>query len=105
MTLSGLSQPPSKWHLSTLLQDWRGQMSWGRVCAVVALIKAWIVQTQGGDVPHVALWLGVATGNYGLAKITEMIGMRVAAPSAPGSNATTSGCAEAASTSADGGQS
>jgi hypothetical protein len=50
--------------MNTLLKDFRGQVSWGR------------------------LWLGVAMGNYGASKITEMITARrtveVAASSAPG---------------------
>lgn len=59
--------------LSTLLQDFRGQMSWGRICAVVALVVAVIGQIKGADVEHLTLWLSVATGNYAASKITEMV--------------------------------
>jgi len=59
-------------NLSTLFQDFRGQMSWGRVCAAVALVVAVISQVKGADAEHVALWLSVATGNYGASKITEI---------------------------------
>ena len=59
--------------LSTLLQDFRGQMSWGRVCAAVSLAVAVHQQLHAADVAHVGLWLGAAFGNYTASKITEMV--------------------------------
>ena len=57
----------------SLFRDWRNQLSWGRVCSAVALVVAVASQAKGADVPHVALWLSVAVGNYGLSKVTETI--------------------------------
>lgn len=74
--------------MSSLFHDFRGQVSWGRVCALVALVVAVIGQFYGMDAEHLKLWLSVATGNYAASKITEMIcGNKVglAGPSAPGS--------------------
>jgi hypothetical protein len=56
----------------TLFHDWRDQLSWGRVCAAVALGMAVAREFQGAGIAHVSLWLGVAVGNYGLSKVTEM---------------------------------
>ena len=60
-------------NLSTLFQDFRGQMSWGRICAAVSLVVAVIAQVKGADVAHVTLWLSAATGNYGASKLTEIL--------------------------------
>ena len=59
--------------MRTLLLDFRGQLSWGRVCAMVALIMAVIGQFKGMGLGHLQTWLAVAVGNYGLSKGTEMI--------------------------------
>jgi hypothetical protein len=56
-----------------LFCDWRNQLSWGRVCAAVALTVAVISQFSGADVAHIALWLGAALGNYGASKVSEAI--------------------------------
>jgi hypothetical protein len=56
----------------TLFQDWRQQMSWGRMCAAVALAMAVLRECQGADVSHIQTWLGIATGNYAASKITEI---------------------------------
>lgn len=71
----------------SLLLDWRNQLSWGRFCALVALVMAVKVQLSGGSVAHVSLWLGTALGNYGLSKATEMVvapSVVVVATPAPG---------------------
>ena len=74
-------------------RDWRGQVSWGRICALVALVVAVILSCKPApDVRIVALWLAVATGNYSASKLTEITAilkgvgsaMRAAAPSASG---------------------
>ena len=52
-------------------QDFRGQLSWGRFCAAVALVMAVIGQFSGSDAEHLAIWLGVAVGNYTASKIAE----------------------------------
>lgn len=59
--------------MKTLLKDFRGQISWGRVCALCSLIVAVVAQFTGSDVAHVGLWLSAALGNYGASKVTEMI--------------------------------
>ena len=77
----------------SLLRDWRNQVSWGRVCAVVALAVAVWRESNGADLQHVALWLGVATGSYGLSKGTEAVALLknvgIAVPSAPGGGTST----------------
>lgn len=74
--------------MNTLFRDFRNQVSWGRVCAAVALVVAVVGQFKGIDVAHLQLWLGVALGNYGASKVTEMICARrtveVEASTAPG---------------------
>ena len=65
---------PHWWTGGTLLQDFRGQMSWGRVCSMVALGMA--VKLSLGTKPDVSLitvWLSAAFGNYTASKITEMV--------------------------------
>ena len=59
----------------SLLRDWRNQHSWGRVCAVVALAVTVWRESNGADLQHVALWLGVATGSYGLSKGREVVAL------------------------------
>jgi hypothetical protein len=39
----------------------------------VALVVAVVGQFKGTDTAHLAIWLGVATGNYGLSKVAEMV--------------------------------
>ena len=53
------------------LQDFRGQLSWGRFCSTVALMMAVVGQFSGADAEHLALWLAVAVGNYTASKIAE----------------------------------
>jgi hypothetical protein len=65
---------PHWWTGGTLLQDFRGQMSWGRLCSAVALgmsVKLSFAATA--NVPLIVVWLGVATGTYTASKITEMV--------------------------------
>jgi hypothetical protein len=69
--------------LRTILQDWRGQLSWGRVCAAVALVVAVWREFNGADLAHVGLWLGVALGNYGVSKLTEVRCSKSPNPGAP----------------------
>lgn len=59
--------------IASVLNDWRGQLSWGRVCAAVALVVAVWRESKGADLAHVGLWLGVAIGNYGASKLTEVL--------------------------------
>jgi hypothetical protein len=59
--------------LSTIFQDFDNQLSWGRICACVALIVAVVEQFRHADVAHVSLWLGAAMGHYSVSKITEMV--------------------------------
>lgn len=70
--------------LTSLFRDFRNQVSWGRVCAAVALLVAARAQFQGADVAHIALWLSVALGNYGASKLTEILSIGAAVPFAPG---------------------
>ena len=57
-----------------MLRDFRGQLSWGRFCSLVALSVAVVGQFMGKmDTAQLAMWLGVALGNYGASKITEMV--------------------------------
>ncbi len=66
----------------SLLRDFRGQVSWGRVCALVALTVAVVGQFKDMDTDHLRMWLEVAVGNYGASKLTEMVaGFKGAAPS------------------------
>lgn len=57
----------------SLFRDFRGHVSWGRVCSLVALVVAVWREFTGATIQHVALWLGVATGSYGTSKGTEVI--------------------------------
>ena len=57
----------------TWLRDFRGQLSWGRICALVSLIVAVVQECRSKEIAHIALWLGIATGNYTASKITEMV--------------------------------
>ena len=63
--------------MSTLLHDFRGQLSWGRVCSLVALIVAVVGEFKGMGTAHLQTWLGVATGGYGISKLTEMVTSKV----------------------------
>lgn len=69
-----MTPSPTPTGLTSLMRDFRGQMSWGRFCSAVALAVAVVGQLWGGmDTAHLAIWLGVALGNYGASKITEMV--------------------------------
>ena len=57
----------------TAFRDFRGQISWGRICAAVSLAVAVWREFTGATLEHVGLWLGVATGNYGASKFTEIV--------------------------------
>ena len=62
--------------LMTLFQESSGKLSWGRVCSAVALLVAIYGQVRMPDkmdIAHLAAWLGVALGNYGANKITEIL--------------------------------
>ena len=65
----------------SVLRDFRNQISWGRVCAFVALVVAVVGQFGSMDAEHLKLWLGVAVGNYGASKLTEMVCAFTAKPS------------------------
>ena len=56
-----------------MFRDWRNQLSWGRICAAVALVVAVIGQFNGINIEHLKLWLAVAVGNYGASKLTEVL--------------------------------
>lgn len=59
----------------TLFRDWRGQLSWGRFCALVSLIVAVVGQWTGMKLEATAMWLGVALGNYWGSKATEAVAL------------------------------
>ena len=69
-----------------MFRDWRNQLSWGRICAAVALIVAVIGQFNGINIEHLKLWLAVAVGNYGASKLTEVL-CSTFRPSGPSANA------------------
>lgn len=79
----------------TLLRDFRGQVSWGRFCALVALIVAVAGQCSGMNIEAVKVWLSVAVGNYGASKLTEIVASLKAGAAVPTSP---SGCAGSGST-------
>jgi hypothetical protein len=58
---------------STLLQDFRGQLSWGRVTSLVALVVAVVGQIHNMGLDHLKVWLEVAVGGYGSSKLTEIM--------------------------------
>ena len=58
----------------SVFHDWREQLSWGRICAAVALLVAVIGQFTGRmDAGQLALWLGVALGSYSASKAAEVL--------------------------------
>ncbi len=59
-----------------LLKDFRGQLSWGRACSFVALVVAVVGQFKGMEATNLAMWLGVAVGNYAASKFTEALCVR-----------------------------
>jgi len=78
----------------SLLRDFRGQVSWGRFCALVALVVAVAGQFSGMNIEAVKVWLSVAVGNYSASKLTEIVAslkVGAAAPSAPGDGSTSVG--------------
>jgi len=79
----------------SLLQDFRGQVSWGRFCALVALAVAVVGQFNGMNIEAVRVWLSVAVGNYGASKLTEIVASLKVGAAAP---ASPSGCAGSGST-------
>ena len=56
---------------SSIWRDFRGNLSWGRICSFVALVVAVIAQFTGASVAHISVWLGLAGGNYIASKATE----------------------------------
>ena len=63
--------------LRTMLLDFRGSLSWGRCCSIAALTVAVAGEIRGTmKTENLALWLGVAVGNYAASKITEAICVR-----------------------------
>ena len=55
-----------------IIKDYKGALSWGRFCSLVALIVACVGQFTGKiDASSLALWLGLALGNYSVSKLTE----------------------------------
>ena len=55
-----------------IIKDYKGALSWGRFCSLVALIVACVGQFTGRmDAANLALWLGLALGNYSVSKLTE----------------------------------
>ena len=82
----------------SLFRDWRGQFSWGRFCALVALVVAVVGQWTGMTVEATKLWLAVAVGNYGVSKLTEAVAlMRKVGVAAPPAASQPSGCVEGGS--------
>ena len=73
----GPTTQPRPTDMHTLFRDFRNNMSWGRVCSAVALVVAVVGQFKTvKDVPlldigHLQLWLGVAIGSFGIAKLPE----------------------------------
>ena len=57
--------------VSTIWRDFRGNLSWGRICSFVALVVAVVAQFTGASVAHVATWIGLAGGNYIASKASE----------------------------------
>ena len=55
----------------SIFQDFRGNLSWGRICSFVALVVAAIAQFNGATPAQLSIWLGVAVGNYTVSKISE----------------------------------
>ena len=58
---------------ATLFEDFRGQVSWGRICSFVALIVAVMGQFNHASIDSLKIWLQVAVGGYGASKATEAI--------------------------------
>lgn len=55
-----------------IIKDYKGALSWGRFCSLVALIVACVGQFTGKmDASELAIWLGLALGNYSVSKLTE----------------------------------
>lgn len=87
---------------ASVLHDWRGQLSWGRVCAAVALAVAVWREFTGADLAHVGLWLGVAVGNYSASKLTEVLCSSTSPTAGPSANAAGAASASPALSSAKG---
>ena len=59
--------------MTGILKDWREHWSWGRFCAAVALLVAVVGQFSGHmDAGELAIWLGLALGNYTISKAAEV---------------------------------
>ena len=55
-----------------IIKDYKGALSWGRFCSLVALIVACVGQFAGKmEASELAIWLGLALGNYSVSKLTE----------------------------------
>lgn len=88
--------PTTSPRITTLFQDWRNQLSWGRVCSAVSLVVAVVGQFRGIDSTHLTIWLGVAVGSYGTSKLTEIFTQGgVEAPTAPGAHGCDLGSSQA----------
>lgn len=57
----------------TLLQDFRGNLSWGRVFSLVCLVMAVWGKFSGMPTNQVEVWLKGAFGTYGMAKFQEAL--------------------------------
>lgn len=59
--------------MTGMLKDWREHWSWGRFCAAVALCVAVVGQFTGKmEAGELAIWLGLALGNYMTSKAAEV---------------------------------
>ena len=60
-------------NFKTLLLDFRGNLSWGRVFSLVCLVMAVWGRFAGMDTAQVEVWLKGAFGTYGMAKFQEAL--------------------------------
>jgi len=57
------------------LRDRSGDISWGRICSLVALVVAVGAEIRGNlSTGNLAIWAGLALGNYGVTKYGDMQG-------------------------------
>lgn len=55
------------------LKDFKGQLSWGRLISLVALVIAGVGSFKGMNQATITLWLGLVLGGYGTSKATEIL--------------------------------